>query len=48
MNAEMTLYDYAKQVVVQEVPMDPITFSTKISELTEYIKEKGYLNGNLY
>ena len=42
MNAEMTLYDYAKQVVVQEVPMDPITFSTKISELAEYIKEKDY------
>lgn len=42
MNAEMTLYDYAKQVIVQEVPMDPITFSTKISELAEYIKEKDY------
>lgn len=42
MDAQMSLYDYAKQVVANEVPMDPIVFNRRIDEVAKAMISKNY------
>lgn len=36
---QMTLYDYSKQVVANEVPMDPVILNRKFKEIAETISK---------
>ena len=38
----MNLYDYSKQVISAEVPMDSITFHRKIKEISESLLPNNY------
>lgn len=42
MDASMTMYDYAKQVVANEVPMDPVVFNCRIDEVAKAMISKNY------
>lgn len=42
LEAGMTLYEYAKQVVAVESPMDPIAASYKYLEMAEYLMNNQY------
>lgn len=37
MEQNMSYYDYCKQVIASEVPMEPETFAEKLNEIVEYI-----------
>ena len=42
MDAQMSLYDYAKQVIVNEVPMDAFTLNRKVKEISDMMIKGKY------
>ena len=45
MEASMTMYDYAKQVIANEVPMDSVLFNKKTFEVEVVIDGLVYAKG---
>lgn len=43
MNGEMTLYEYSKQVVANEVPMDPIAFNQAMLSMSLDLEKSKYI-----